>query len=343
MRFDLVFGVSLTVASLTLSVPIAVSASQTSPAFAKAQSKGQALMERGKYQAAIKHLKKAEELAGEPPARLLLDLALCFNNIGELADSEAYARRGLKASEDAVDRARAYNRLGISLFSLVQLHFNIMKVPKQGGHRSANNGADRQDSAHRSRPGRSLPEVLEEAESAFREILELTDGQASIAWYNLGEVLKLQGRRPEADNAFAEYLELSPDGAYAAAARRALNWMACVQAISGPESSGDDSSEGVPPAPYQVGGDVLPPVKIHASQPSYNARARSAGIQGAIILEAIIDQNGDVQCLDVVKGLPMGLSEDAARAVSGWKYEPATLHGEPVVVKFYVMLKMSIG
>ncbi len=336
MKFTLVFRVSLTVILLVaLSVPAAASASETSPAFARAQGKGQALMERGQYQAAIKHLKKAERLAGEPSVQLLLDLALCSNNVGELTEAETYARRSLEAASEPVDRARAYNRLGISLFSLVQMHLDLR----------GNTKADRRSGALGSQQAasRSLQRVLGEAESAFRKILELTGGQASIAWYSLGETLKLQGRRQEADAAFAEYLERSPDGASAAAARRALAWTACVGAASGSESPGDGSAGSGPAVPFEVGGDVLPPVKIQTPQPSYNDRARAARIQGTMLFEAIIDENGDVRCVDVVKGLPMGLSEDAVRVVSRWKYRPATRHGEPVVVRFRVIITMSIG
>jgi TonB family protein len=55
-----------------------------------------------------------------------------------------------------------------------------------------------------------------------------------------------------------------------------------------------------------------------------------------VILEAIIDEEGNVGNTRVLKGLPMGLDKAAMDAVQTWKFKPATLEGRPVKV-YYVL------
>ncbi|MFQ5349433.1 MAG: energy transducer TonB [Thermoanaerobaculia bacterium] len=87
-----------------------------------------------------------------------------------------------------------------------------------------------------------------------------------------------------------------------------------------------------PRGPMQVGGDVRPPVRIHSPPPRYTEIARAARIQGTVILEAVIDANGRVDRIKLIKGLPMGLDRAAVDAVDRWRFEPATYKGKPVAV-----------
>lgn len=88
--------------------------------------------------------------------------------------------------------------------------------------------------------------------------------------------------------------------------------------------------------PLRVGGDVTRPEKIGGEAPVYTEMARQSRLQGVIILEAIIDERGDVANVRILKGLPMGLDKAAVSAVSGWKFKPATRNGVPVKV-YYVL------
>ncbi len=83
-----------------------------------------------------------------------------------------------------------------------------------------------------------------------------------------------------------------------------------------------------------VTGEIQHPRKIHAVQPKYTQAARSEGLQGIVILQALINEQGAVEEVSVVRGLPLGLTEVATEALRQWTFEPATLAGDPVAV-FY--------
>ncbi|NIA01534.1 MAG: TonB family protein [Bacteroidia bacterium] len=104
--------------------------------------------------------------------------------------------------------------------------------------------------------------------------------------------------------------------------------------------------EGPPPAepegPIRVGGDVAPPVKITAPPPQYTEIARKARVQGVVIVEAIIDKQGNVTNVKILKSLPMGLDTAAADAVKKWRFEPATLNGKPVAVIYNLTVNFRL-
>jgi TonB family protein len=65
-------------------------------------------------------------------------------------------------------------------------------------------------------------------------------------------------------------------------------------------------------------------------------------VQGVVILQTIIDTEGLVRNIKILKGLPSGLTEAAVEAVSAWRFEPATLDGKPVAVYYLVTVSFSV-
>ena len=108
---------------------------------------------------------------------------------------------------------------------------------------------------------------------------------------------------------------------------------------------GIPGGSGVAPAPpaaattkpgiVRVGGDVKQPKVIYQPPPDYPALAARGGVTGVVVLEAVIDEHGNVINLRAVKGNGL-LINAALKAVKQWKFEPSYLNGTPVSVQMEV-------
>ena len=58
--------------------------------------------------------------------------------------------------------------------------------------------------------------------------------------------------------------------------------------------------------------------------------------------EAVIDEQGRVTDVRLLRGLPMGLDQEALAAVRQWRFTPATLQGKPVKVYFSLTVSFSV-
>jgi periplasmic protein TonB len=87
----------------------------------------------------------------------------------------------------------------------------------------------------------------------------------------------------------------------------------------------------VPRIPVRVGGDVQESKLLFKVAPAYPAIAIQAHAAGPVILEAEIDEEGNVANVKIVSGHPL-LVHAAAQAVKQWKYSPTLLNGEPQTV-----------
>ena len=94
--------------------------------------------------------------------------------------------------------------------------------------------------------------------------------------------------------------------------------------------------------PYRVGGDVTRPEIVSNTRPVYTELARRARITGTVIVEAVIDEQGNVTNVRVLKGLPMGLDKAAVDAIQTWKFKPATRQGQPVPVYYVLTVNFQV-
>lgn len=92
----------------------------------------------------------------------------------------------------------------------------------------------------------------------------------------------------------------------------------------------------------RVGGNVKAPVPIYRVEPGYTEAARRGRIEGVVILEAIIDADGHVHDVRVLKALPEGLDDEAIAAVRQWKFRPGTRDGQPVPVIFTLTINFRL-
>jgi len=80
---------------------------------------------------------------------------------------------------------------------------------------------------------------------------------------------------------------------------------------------------------------------VHKVLPTYPPLARSARIQGQVVLQAMISKQGAIENLRVLSGHPM-LVPAAIDAVRLWRYRPYVLNNEPVEVETQVTVNFSL-
>lgn len=64
--------------------------------------------------------------------------------------------------------------------------------------------------------------------------------------------------------------------------------------------------------------------------PKYTREARRVGVQGMVVLKALVLGNGNMDRIRVVRRLPYGLTENAIRAACEARFKPATKAGKEV-------------
>ncbi len=100
-----------------------------------------------------------------------------------------------------------------------------------------------------------------------------------------------------------------------------------------------------PPAPRReplpVGGSISRPERIHYVAPGYPAIARSARVEGTVILEAVLGADGLVREVRVLRSIPL-LDAAAVQAVQQWRFTPTLLNGTAVPVVMTVTAVFSL-
>jgi protein TonB len=96
-----------------------------------------------------------------------------------------------------------------------------------------------------------------------------------------------------------------------------------------------------PPAAIRVSGNVKPPRQLQKVNPVYPEIARSAKVQGVVIVEATIGTDGRVTNARVMRSIPL-LDQAALDAVRQWVYEPTIVNGAAVPVIMAVTVSFSV-
>jgi TonB family protein len=84
------------------------------------------------------------------------------------------------------------------------------------------------------------------------------------------------------------------------------------------------------------------PRELDRAVPRYPGAARRAGIQGPVVVRGIVRRDGTIDNVEIIKDLPYGLGEEARRAVSRWRFRPATVRGEPIDVYYTVTVNFRL-
>jgi TonB family protein len=97
------------------------------------------------------------------------------------------------------------------------------------------------------------------------------------------------------------------------------------------------------PDRLRIGGSVEESHIITKKVPAYPAAAKAAGIQGKVLLEAMISKEGVPQELRVLSSPSDDLSESALEAVRQWRYSPTLLNGNPVEVLTDIVINYTLS
>jgi TonB family protein len=81
---------------------------------------------------------------------------------------------------------------------------------------------------------------------------------------------------------------------------------------------------------------------IHRVEPDYPEAARGQQLQGAVVLDVHIGQDGTVQDVKVVSGEPL-LADAAMAAVKQWRFQPRSIDGAPAEMQTRVTLNFRLS
>ena len=81
---------------------------------------------------------------------------------------------------------------------------------------------------------------------------------------------------------------------------------------------------------------------VHRTPPQYPSIAKTARVDGTVVLGATITKSGAISNLHVISG-PGMLRDAAVSAVRTWRYRPYLLNNEPVDVDTTISVVFSLG
>jgi TonB family protein len=170
-------------------------------------------------------------------------------------------------------------------------------------------------------PSRTLQAIgIFDANSFERRIMSLTE-----------KYVKLQGKRRFVLAALCVAM-----GVGTCASAMALRLNVSASALQG------GSQAGPAVAAARVSGGVMAGNNLSKVAPVYPSDAKAAGIQGVVLLHAIIGKDGRIESLHVVSG-PKELAASALEAVKQWTYKPYLLNGNPVKVETTITVHYSLA
>jgi len=151
---------------------------------------------------------------------------------------------------------------------------------------------------------------MEDAERLYQSALSVQDPQsieAAVTMELYGRFLREQGRTDQAGEMDAR--------------------AAAIQKANAPPARSDTAS-----VAYKVGAGVNPPSVLQKVEPEYSEEGRAAGLQGTVVVQVVIGPDGVAHDARIVRGLGLGLDEQAIEAISRWQFKPGAKDGEPVPV-----------
>ncbi len=95
---------------------------------------------------------------------------------------------------------------------------------------------------------------------------------------------------------------------------------------------------------YRPGSGVELPRVVREVKPQYTADAMRAKVQGMVVLECVVQSDGTVGNIRVIRSLDpvYGLDQEAVKAARQWLFVPGTRLGQPVAVLVTIELTFTL-
>jgi periplasmic protein TonB len=97
-----------------------------------------------------------------------------------------------------------------------------------------------------------------------------------------------------------------------------------------------------PKGPVRVGGRIRQPKLIYRPELVYPILARQARVSGVVVIDAILDEQGNVAEMKIVSGPPL-LYAGALAYLKQWKYEPTYLNDVPISIEMMVNIIFQLN
>ncbi len=89
-------------------------------------------------------------------------------------------------------------------------------------------------------------------------------------------------------------------------------------------------------SPRKVGGAVSAPILVSQVNPQFSAEAKKAKMGGTVLVNVVVDTDGNPEHVRIVRGVRYGLDEKAVEAVKQYRFKPSMLDGKPVPVQINI-------
>ena len=95
---------------------------------------------------------------------------------------------------------------------------------------------------------------------------------------------------------------------------------------------------------YKPGDGVTLPKAIKEVKPEYTQAAMDKHIQGSVMLECVVGEDGTVTAITVLKSLDteFGLDQAAIDAAGQWLFDPGRKDGKPVAVRIVMQMAFTL-
>ena len=96
-------------------------------------------------------------------------------------------------------------------------------------------------------------------------------------------------------------------------------------------------------APVWADGKLEPPVPVRTYAPDYPSEMRRQGVSGLVMVNCLIDEQGNVAETKIEKQSNEAFGPSAVAALKRWKFKPAQRDGSTVQIHVTIPIKFTLN